>query len=342
MLCARNQVSHREARELAVNILITGANGFIGKRLSARLLEAGTLAGKPIEQFSLLDVRFDEPSSAPEIKLIQGSISAPETLSEALSNSPSYIFHLACVPGGAAEENYGLGLEVNLRGTLNLLEELRARAYRPAVVYTSSIGIYGELPPIVEDETPAKPTWTYGTHKLIGELLMGDYSRRGWVDSRTVRLPAIVVRPPAKVGAISAFMSDIIRELAAGRTYISPVSADATAWWMSVECCIDNLLHAASLPSEVVSARRRWMLPALRFSIGELVEALAEVYGSKVRRLVSYAPVPEVEERFGRLPPLHAPLAEAAGFRHDGDIPALLQRALRPDSQGRVIESRIH
>ena len=284
-------------------------------------------------------MRFDLPPSAPEVAFIQGSVSAPEILRQALADSPDYIFHLACVPGGAAEENYRLGLEVNLHGTLNLLEELRSRAYCPVVVYTSSIGIYGELPPSVEDNTPATPTWTYGTHKLIGELLMADYARLGWVDSRTVRLPAIVVRPPAKVGAISAFMSDIIRELAAGRPYTCPVSAKATAWWMSVECCIDNLIHAANLSPEIVSSRRRWMLPALRFSIGELVEALAEIYSPEVRRLIAYAPQPMVEERFGRLPPLHVPEAESAGFRHDENILSLVQRALKPELQDQVAGS---
>ncbi len=325
-----------------MNVLITGANGFIGKRLARRLLSAGALAGKRISRITLLDVRFDEPPAASDVALLQGSVSHPEILRQALSDSPDYIFHLACVPGGAAEENYRLGLDVNFQGTLNLLEELRARAYCPVVVYTSSIGIYGELPTLVEDDTPATPTWTYGTHKLIGELLMADYSRLGWVDSRTVRLPAIVVRPPAKVGAISAFMSDVIRELAEGRPYTCPVSAKATAWWMSVECCIDNLLHAATLPREAVSSRRRWMLPSLRFSIGELVEALAERYGPGVRRLISYAPERLIEERFGCLPPLHVPQAESAGFRHDENILSLVQRALDPELRNQVAGSRIH
>lgn len=325
-----------------MHVLITGANGFIGKRLVRRLASTGVLAKERISRLTLLDLRFDDPPLAADVALIEGSVSSSEALRKALSASPNYIFHLACVPGGAAEEYYDLGLEVNLRGTLNLLEELRARAYCPVVVYTSSIGIYGELPSLVEDETPAKPTWTYGTHKLIGELLMADYSRRGWVDSRTVRLPAIVVRPPAKVGAISAFMSDIIRELAAGRAYACPVSADATAWWMSAECCTDNLIHAANLQSQAVTNRRQWMLPALRFSVGELVEALAVLYGPEVRRLITYAPIPAVEERFGRLPPLHVPQAESIGFRHDGNILGLLRSALRPEVRDQVIESRTH
>lgn len=325
-----------------MNVLITGANGFIGKRLARRLLNVGVLAGKRISRLTLLDVRFDEPAAASDIVFLQGSVSHPGILRQALSDSPDYIFHLACVPGGAAEENYQLGLDVNLHGTLNLLEELRSRSFRPVLVYTSSIGIYGELPSLVDDDTSAHPTWTYGTHKLIGELLMADYSRLGWVDSRTLRLPAIVVRPPAKVGAVSAFMSDVIRELAAGRPYTCPVSAKATAWWMSVECCIDNLLHAANLSQDIVASRRRWMLPSLRFSIGELVEALAERYGPEVHRLISYAPDRAIEERFGRLPALHLPQSESAGFRHDENILSLVQRAVDPELRNQVAGSRIH
>lgn len=319
-----------------MKVLVTGANGFIGKALVHRLLSTGLIAGKHITHLTLLDIRFDNAPHAAGVTHIEGSVSDPDLLRRALADSPDYIFHLACIAGGAAEANYELGLEVNLKGTLNLLEVLRLREFSPIVVYTSSIGVYGSLPEIVTDDTPAAPTWTYGSHKLIGEIMMADYARRGWVDSRTVRLPGIVVRPPANVGALSAFMSDIIRELAAGRPYICPVSPGATAWWMSVECCVDNLLRAASIPPDTLSSRRCWMLPALRFSIGELVDSLVMTYGPKVNGLITYSPKPDIEQRFGKLPILHVPQSEAMGFKHDGSIAELVTRSLPQVSQLKV------
>jgi D-erythronate 2-dehydrogenase len=315
-----------------MRVLVTGANGFIGKNLVHRLLETGVVAGKTILRLDLLDIRFDERQSSREAGRIVGSVSDPDVLRRALSGSPEVIFHLACIAGGAAEENYDLSLEVNLKGTLNLLDTLRARELCPTVVYTSSIGVYGKLPDIVDDDTPAAPNWTYGYHKLVGELLMADYARRGYVDSRTVRLPGIVVRPPANVGALSAFMSDIIRELSEGRPYSCPVSSQATAWWMSVQCCVDNLLHAAGIAADRLGERRQWMLPALRFSIGELVESLAQLYGPEVHKLITYSPRPEIEDRFGRLPLLRVPQSEAMGFRDDGSIANLVTKALAKNS----------
>jgi D-erythronate 2-dehydrogenase len=311
-----------------VRVLVTGANGFIGKALVRRLLENGSIGDQRITRLDLLDIRIDNELHGPGVRSFEGSICETETLDRALADFPKCIFHLACIPGGAAEANYDLSLAVNLKGTLQLLEALRKLRITPIVVFTSSIGVYGQLPELVTDDTPAMPTWTYGYHKLIGELLMADYARRGWVDSRIVRLPGIVVRPPANVGALSAFMSDIIRELAAGRPYCCPVSAGATAWWMSVECCVDNLLRAATIPASLIKADRRWMLPALRLSIGELVDELARLFGPQVYKLVQYSPHADIEERFGRLPMLRVPRAEETGFKHDGSIAALVTRAL--------------
>jgi len=321
-----------------MKVLVTGANGFIGKALVRRLIGTGTIADQSISRLDLLDVHFDVPLHQPGVAQIEGSVSDYDALRRALAGSPDYVFHLACIAGGAAEANYDLSLEVNLKGTLHLLETLRALQQSPILVYTSSIGVYGRLPELVSDDTPAAPTWTYGYHKFIGELLMADCARRSWVDSRTLRLPGIVVRPPANVGALSAFMSDIIRELAAGRPYSCPVSAEATAWWMSVECCVDNLLHAASIPAGRLGAQRCWMLPAMRFSIGELVDGLADEYGPAVRSLIKYSPNADIEERFGRLPKMHVPRAEETGFKHDGSIVALIKRAL-PQTSDRILQS---
>jgi nucleoside-diphosphate-sugar epimerase len=186
------------------------------------------------------------------------------------------------------------------------------------------------LPAAVDDATPLRPKLTYGSHKLIGEILLDDFSRRGWIDSRSIRLPGIVARPPQRMGQLSAFLSDIIRELAAGHTYACPVSADSTTWLMSVHCVVDNLLHAATLSPSSCRESRVWTLPALRTSMTQLVAAIADVYGSEVLTRVTYGSDLALEANFGRYPPLRTPAADAAGFAHDGDLATLVRRALLP------------
>jgi D-erythronate 2-dehydrogenase len=238
------------------------------------------------------------------------------------------IFHLACIAGGAAEERFDLGRQVNLESTMRLLELARRQATPPKIVFSSSIGVYGELPSLVTDDTPAQPTWSYGTHKLIGELLMSDYTRKGFVDARTLRFPGVVARPADPSGALSAFLSDLIREVAQGRRFELPVSPGAVSWWMSVGCCVDNVLHAATLPATGLGSERVWMLPPLRASIEEVVDGLERVYAVRARDLVTYAPRPEIEERFGRLPEARFERSEAMGFHNDGTVDAMVRRAL--------------
>jgi nucleoside-diphosphate-sugar epimerase len=218
---------------------------------------------------------------------------------------------------------------------LNLLEAARAQAIgtgKPLkAVFASSIAVLGApMPAAVDDASPLRPKLSYGAHKLIGEILFEDFSRRGWIDGRSIRLPGIVARPPQRTGQLSAFMSDIIRELAQGRRFECPVSAESTTWLMSVHCIVDNLLHAASLPAQDCETVRTWTLPALRSSMQELVAAIAEVYGKDAIERVSFGSNPQLEANFGRHPPLRTAAADAAGFLHDGSLTTLVRRALLP------------
>jgi D-erythronate 2-dehydrogenase len=309
-----------------MNLIITGANGFIGKALVARLL-ALTVPTRLL----LLDVRFDKPSSDARVRQLHGSIADADLLAEAFGDDTDVVFHLASIPGGTAEQNYELGRKVNIEGTLRLLETAKRQAKPPVFVFASSIAVLGApLPAQVDDATPPRPNLSYGSQKLVGEILVEDFSRRGWVDGRSIRLPGIVARPPQRTGQLSAFMSDIIRELAAGRTYACPVSAGSTAWLMSVPCIVDNLLHAAHLPAERLTGTRTWTLPAQRGSMEQVVEAVGRAYGTDARARVSYQSNSALELTFGRLPPLSTPAAEAAGFRDDGDLETLVRRALAP------------
>jgi nucleoside-diphosphate-sugar epimerase len=210
-----------------------------------------------------------------------------------------------------------------------MLELLRMQDKPARFVFSSSIAVYGApLPALVDDATPMNPTLSYGAHKLVDEILIKDYSRRGWLDGRILRLPGVVARPPAPSGLLSAYMSDIFWRLAEGKQLVCPVSAGAVSWWMSVTCCVDNLLHAAALPAQQAAMRRDFTLPVLRLTMAELVDGLAAEFGTDRRALVRYEPDARLEAGFGSFPPLDASAAEAAGFRHDGSVPALIRNAM--------------
>jgi len=313
-----------------MRVLVTGANGFVGKALVARLLEAG-VAGRTVESLGLMDIGFADGETDPRVRRFEGSIADDRLLDTVFEQRYDAIFHLASIPGGAAERNFELGLEVNLQGTLALLERCRRQGQTggaaPVFVFASTIAVYGAMPDQVDDATPLAPQLSYGAHKLAGEILVKDYSRRGWIDGRILRLPGIVARPPQPNGLLSAFMSDIFWRLSAGERFTCPVSSQAVAWWMSVGCCVDNFLHAAALAPAQVAARRDYTLPVLRLTIAQLVDGLAEVYGADRRGLIAYEPNEALEAAFGRQPPLDASAAEAIGFRHDGSIGQLIHNA---------------
>lgn len=318
-----------------MHIVVTGANGFVGKGLVRRLLACGHLTpGQPWTTLTLADTVFDTPAPGagdPRVRLVQGSIGDHEVLREAFRIPADCVFHLASIPGGMAEANYELGLRINLHATLDMLELLRMQPHPARFVFSGSIAVYGApLPAVVDDATPMRPSLSYGAHKLIDEILIKDYSRRGWIDGRILRLPGIVARPPAPSGLLSAYMSDIFWRLAQGQPFVCPVSAEAVSWWMSAPCCVGNLLHAAALAPEQVAARRDFTLPVLRLSMAQLVDGLAREYGKERRTLVSYQPDAALEAAFGSYPPLDAAAAEAAGFRHDGNVAELIRNALSP------------
>jgi nucleoside-diphosphate-sugar epimerase len=309
-----------------MRVLVTGANGFVGNALVERLLAVG-VEGQAVESLSLMDIGFGAAEWDARVRRYGGSIADEKLLDSVFEQPYDVVFHLASIPGGAAEKNFELGLEVNLQGTLALLERCRRQAGAPVFVFASTIAVYGAMPDQVDDSTPLAPQLSYGAHKLAGEILIKDYSRRGWIDGRILRLPGIVARPPAPNGLLSAFMSDIFWKLAAGERFTCPVSEKAVAWWMSVGCCVDNFVHAAALAPARVAARRDYTLPVLRLSIAQLVDGLAEVYGADRRALLAYEPNEGLEAAFGRQPPLDASAAEAIGFRHDGSIGQLIRNA---------------
>lgn len=318
-----------------MHVVITGADGFVGRALMARLLREQRIGDRPIELISAIDVKFGAPSADATVRQVVGSLADVTVLPQVFDRPVAAVFHLASIPGGTAEKQYALARDVNLLGTLALLEQaqsqVEAGGAAPRFVFASTIAVFGSpMPAEVDDETALSPQMTYGAQKLIGEVLVADFSRRGWVDGRSLRLPGVLARPPERTGQLSAFMSDIIRELGAGRAFTCPTSPEATTWACSIHCIVDNLLHAAVVDASGLGGRRTFTLPALQFSMGALVEAIAEVHGPQAKHLVRWDPQPNIETLFGRFPPLRTPAAEASGFRHDGDLTALVRRAVAP------------
>jgi D-erythronate 2-dehydrogenase len=312
---------------VATRVLVTGAGGFVGRVLVQRLLRDG-LGGRPVDRVVAADLSLQGLPDDPRLHAVGGSIADPGVLERALAEPVDTVFHLASMPGGAAETNPELGRRVNLDATLNLLDLLRAQGSAPRLVFASTIAVYGEsLPAAVDEQTPAAPALSYGAHKLASEILIADAARRGWVQACSLRLPGVVARPGDGAGLISAFMSQLFWKLRAGEPIVLPVSADGTAWWISVGACVDNLLHAACIDTAALGVRRVVQMPALHLDMAELVEALARACGADRRALVHYEPQAMVQRLFASYPPLHTPRADALGFRHDGDVDALARRA---------------
>ncbi|MEA1652106.1 NAD-dependent epimerase/dehydratase family protein [Nitrospirillum sp. BR 11164] len=312
-----------------MRIILTGAGGFVGRHLARRLLAQG-LDGRSVERLVLADL---EPPQVDDIRVrrVAGDLSDAAVRARLVADGADVLFHLAALPGGAAARDPDLSRKVNLDGTLDLIEAMAAthgNQTPPRVVYTSTIAVLGHpLPALVDDATPLRPAMTYGAHKLMVEVALADYRRRGLVDPVAIRLSGILARPGGATGLKSAFMSDVFHALAAGRPYTCPVSPAATLWAMSLDRCIDNLLHAARVDSALLPAGGAVTLPALHVPMGDLIAAIARHTGADAG-LVVHAPDAVLEAAFGAHPPLLTPAAEAVGFRHDGTLDALVESAL--------------
>jgi len=280
-----------------MKILITGAAGFVGSRLARKLLERGTLAGRRIERLVLLD-QFppaDELKQDPRVEVRVGPLLEQ---CAALRNEPcDGVFHLASAVSGECELDFDLGLRSNLDSTRALLEALRARAGKgdppTRLVFASSSGVFGAdeghaMPKVVTDETLPAPQTSYGTHKLMCEYLVADYTRKGFIDGRSARLVTVTLRPGKPNGAASSFFSGIIREPLAGQPAICPVSPEVAHPVSSPGKTVEGLIKVYEASRAELGGRLALNLPALNVTVAQMLDALEKVAGRQVRELVRF------------------------------------------------------
>jgi nucleoside-diphosphate-sugar epimerase len=317
-----------------MKVVITGGAGFIGRQLAERLLALGELpdrAGKPepIDELTLLDAVAAAPFKAPDkrLRVVTGDIADRALVARAIAQGTASVFHLAAVVSAAAEADFDLGMRVNVDGTLAVLEACRALPQPARLVFTSSIAVFGgDMPPTLTDTTPPTPQTSYGTQKAIGELLVNDYSRKGFVDGRSLRLPTIVVRPGKPNKAASTFASSILREPLAGQEAICPVERSARMWILSPRRAVDSLLHAHELPASEWGASRSLTLPGIDVSIGDMVDGLKRVAGAGPVGRIRWQPDPQIQRIVAGWPYRFEPARAARlGFAADRNIDEIIQ-----------------
>ncbi|MCO5162554.1 MAG: SDR family oxidoreductase [Mesorhizobium sp.] len=276
-----------------MRILVTGAAGMIGRKLVERLARDGSLRGEAITALDLHDIVAADLVSVPgaETSVFVGDIAGADTVDMLVSRRPDVVFHLAGVVSGEAEANFDLGYRVNLDGTRMLFDAIRLADYNPRVVFTSSIAVFGApFPDVIPDEFHPTPLTSYGTQKLIGEALLADYTRRGFMDGIGIRLPTICVRPGKPNKAASGFFSGIIREPLNGEAAILPVPRSVVHTHASPRSAVGFLMRAAEIDGDLVGPRRNLTMPGVGVTVGEQIEALERVAGSNVVSLIREVP----------------------------------------------------
>ncbi|MFT7593618.1 MAG: nucleoside-diphosphate-sugar epimerase [Paracoccaceae bacterium] len=279
-----------------MRVLITGGGGFIGQKLAKKLGETGGLNGAAITGLTLVDIHQPAPVPASfPVHCVTADVSDASTVEALFAENPDVIYHLAAVVSGAAEADFDLGMRANLAGTMNILEAARSSGARsgktPMVIFSSSIAVHGgDAPDVIRDGDLLNPQTSYGTQKAMGELLLQDYSRKGFIDGRGLRLPTVTIRPGKPNAAASSFMSSIFRDTLQGDPANCPVGRDFLVWHASPRTLIDNLMHAASIPAAAFGFDRNLNLPGRTDTIGEMIDAMTAVAGPDAEGRITWEP----------------------------------------------------
>ena len=325
-----------------MHILIIGAAGMVGRKLTQRLVADGHVGGRTITRATLHDVvEPTAPAGAPfAVTTVASDFSQPGQAEALVAGRPDLVFHLAAIVSGEAEQEFDKGYRINLDGSWKLLEAIRALGdgYRPRLVFTSSIAVFGApFPEQIGDTFFTTPLTSYGTQKAIGELLLADYTRKGFVDGIGIRLPTICVRPGTPNKAASGFFSNIIREPLAGLEAVLPVSEDVRHWHASPRSAVGFLLHAATLDGETVGPRRNLTMPGLSCTVGEQIEALRRIAGDKAVARIRREPDPTIMRIVsGWARDFDPQRALALGFRAETSFDEIIRVHVEDELGGRI------
>lgn len=317
--------------------LITGGAGFLGTRLARALLARGTLTGpdgsqQAITGLTLLDI-VPAAIDDPRVRVVVGDISDADVIARALTPQTTSIFHLAAIVSGQAEADFELGMRINFDATRLILERARTVGTRPRVVFTSSVAVFGgPLPAQVSDGTIATPQSSYGAQKLMGEILVTDYSRKGFIDGRALRMPTICVRPGVPNKAASSFASGIVREPLNDQPAVCPVAPETPMWVMSPRKAIEGLIHGHEIDGAALGATRTLNMPGLATSVREMVGALEKVAGASVASRIRWEPDPAVIRIVNSWPGSFDPArATALGFAADPDFESIVRAHIQDE-----------
>ncbi|HDX8642720.1 D-erythronate dehydrogenase [Aeromonas dhakensis] len=311
-----------------MQIIITGGGGFLGQKLARALLHSSL----PFSELLLVDIQEPPALADPRVRCLQADLTAPGVAESLISERTAVVYHLAAIVSSHAEQDFDLGWQVNLDTTRSLLEACRHT--RPGIrfVFTSSLAVYGgPLPELVNDGSALTPTSSYGAQKAMGELLVNDYSRKGYVDGLALRLPTICVRPGKPNRAASSFVSSIIREPLQGENALCPVSPELRLWLSSPATVVANFLLAATLPK---GDARSINLPGISVTVGEMLTALTQAGGQAARDRVQFAADPAIERIVASWPGrIDNQRASALGFMADRTFAEIIDSFITHDMQ---------
>jgi nucleoside-diphosphate-sugar epimerase len=327
-----------------MHILIIGAAGMVGRKLTERLVADGRLGSDEVTALTLADV-IDPPvpeSFKGEVRTVAVDISKAGEVEKLVAYRPDTVFHLAAIVSGEAEADFDKGYAINLDGTRFLFDAIRLEGvkshYKPRVVFSSSIAVFGApFPEKIGDEFFTTPLTSYGTQKAIGELLLSDYSRRGFFDGIGIRLPTICIRPGKPNKAASGFFSNILREPLVGQEAVLPVSEDVRHWYASPRSAVGFLLHAATMDLTPLGWRRNLSMPGLSATVGEEIEALRRVAGEKAVKLIRREPDPMIAKIVGGWArDFDTSRAESLGFKAERSFDEIIRVHIEDELGGRL------
>jgi D-erythronate 2-dehydrogenase len=323
-----------------MKILIIGGAGMVGRKLAQKLAKDGQLGGKSITALTMQDVVAPTlPAGAGfPVKILTGDLSVPTEAAKLLADKPNVIFHLAAIVSGEAEQEFDKGYRINLDGTRYLLEAARHAGNKPRLVFTSSIAVFGApFPDAIGDEFFNTPLTSYGTQKTIGELLLSDYTRKGFLDGVAIRLPTICVRPGTPNKAASGFFSNIIREPLAGHEAVLPVPEDVRHWHASPRAAVGFLSHAATIDGNKIGPRRALTMPGLSVTVGEQIAALKKVAGDKVVARIKRVPDATIGGIVAGWPRnFSAKRAEGLGFKAEASFEEIIRIHIEDELGGNI------